>query len=307
MISIRARIFHSLVRRFFKAKYMEKPEVFRAAIQSRSSKLGNAKPGRRHRRAVNVSESRFEDHRIWTLVPKARDADGPAAARHLFYLHGGGYVAGLAPFHINLLVKLVQQSGVTVHAFNYPLAPDSVSSQTVSQAARAFQHVAEMTGTSPENLILAGESAGGGLCLSVLQHLEAAGDATPRDLILLVPWLNLACDTIEAQRIDLLDPFLGLKGTRVAAEAYAGGRDLKDPLHSPLFGSVAAIHRLYLAAGTIDILHPDAVELKARAEASGANVTWHEGQGLMHGFMFAPVPEAKAVLRELTAFISAAR
>ncbi len=263
-------------------------------------------PLRRRRQSVapgglsvfyDVTEARVADGTVVTARPRDR-----SATRHLFYLHGGAYT--LEDQHWPFLRLLVDR-GWTVHLVDYPLAPEHTVDATVATTLAAWDHVLDLADGRPVSL--AGDSAGGGLALVLLQQLRDAGtpaSARPDATVLLSPWVDLVmadAATVAAARHDVL---LSLRGLRGCVELYRGDRDPTDPKLSPINGGLHDLGRIQTWVGTAEMFLPQCRLLADRAAAeSGTALELHLAHGLLHDWALFPVPERDLLVEEMLTFL----
>lgn len=226
-----------------------------------------------------------------------RPLHGMSANGHVLYLHGGGYHEKMVPVRWRLLSTLINRSDVTATVPLYPLAPEHTYRDTYPWLLALYQHLCDTL--TPENLTIMGDSAGGGIALSLVQQAVAQGLPHPKQTLLMSPWLDLTLQNPAIRQLERSDPVLTSAGLLVAARWWAGGDDLASPVLSPIYGSLAGIGPVLLAVGTDDILYPDTLLLRERALAEGVDLEYIEKEGMAHLFMFAPIPEAKPVIERL--------
>ena len=200
-------------------------------IPSRVIDKALTQPARRKRSTVapkglassyDVTETPVAGRTLVTARP--RIDGGAGSGRHLVYLHGGAYT--VEDNHWGLLRQLVDR-GWTVHLYDYPLAPEHTVDDTVPATIEAWQHVVAVADGAPVDV--AGDSAGGGLALVLLQEIRRRGLPRPARTVLLSPWVDLVMDdaaTIAAAGDDGLLSLPGLKG---CVDLYRGSRDPAAP------------------------------------------------------------------------------
>lgn len=129
--------------------------------------------------------------------------------------------------------------------------------------------------------------------------------AMPSDLILVSPWLDLSMTNPLIEKINPSDATRDPYGLRICGEMWAGKRDLKDPIPSPLYGDLNLDCNFNLFTGTYDILNGDSKALRARMKKLGKNISYHEEKGLPHDYVLWPVSEAKKALKEICSLLQA--
>jgi acetyl esterase/lipase len=148
-----------------------------------------------------------------------------------------------------------------------------------------------------------GDSAGGGLALSLTMQAIRAGLAKPAALVLLSPWLDVTMTDPAQEEIEKVDPLLVRAGPRAAGRWYAGAMSTTDPRVSPLYGDIAGLPPILMFCGTHDILVADARRLAARAAAEHADVEYHEEPGLMHVYPMLFFPESRKAQDRIAHFV----
>lgn len=220
------------------------------------------------------------------------------STRHAFYLHGGAFTLG--PMHWNSLRPLLERDW-TVSMVDYPLAPESTVETTVSMVLAAWS-AATTRALGPVDLI--GDSAGGGLALVLLRQISDLGLARPGRTVLFSPWVDLVMNDPVTMAADRHDPVLSLKGLRGAARMYAGGRDLADPLLSPINGRLDDLGRIQAWVGTREIFLAQCCRLADRiATVDGTEFDLRIGEGMIHDWPMLPIPEGQRTLDEVMAFL----
>jgi monoterpene epsilon-lactone hydrolase len=245
-----------------------------------------------------VAERIGEMHAEW-IQPA-----GAARDRVALYTHGGGYVTGNCADHRMHVGKLVQASGTPALLFDYRLAPEHPAPAAVEDTLTAYQWLLG-TGVSASNIVLAGESAGGGLCLAALVAIRDRGLPMPRAAVASSPWLDLAC-TADSYRRNA-DSDISLLGSwSVWSRYYVGAGDPRHPWISPIHADLGGLPPLLIQVGTREIMLDDCTRFAERARAAGVDVTLRVWDGMVHCFaFFAPLfEEATAGMQELGSFIS---
>jgi acetyl esterase/lipase len=223
--------------------------------------------------------------------------------RHVVFFHGGSYVVEATPFHRRLIQVLVKKYHMTVSFVDYPLAPENTWKTTKDMVLQAYR---EITQKNPgDTFFLFGDSAGGGLALSLLQTLRNEGlPPFPMKTVLCSPWLDLSLQNKHIADYEEFDPVLSVKGLLYAASLYASQEDLSHPFLSPLFGNMENLGEILLYVGTHEIFFPDCLALQEKIESSeGSSVSLVLGEGLMHDWVLFPSKEAKEVPAQIDEFL----
>lgn len=236
---------------------------------------------------------------------ECRHGDAPVAGT-LLYFHGGGYIAGSAKGYRWLPAALARAANLAAVSIDYRLAPEAPFPAAIDDGVTAFTALIDR-GIAPEQIIFAGDSAGGGLVLATLLKLRDAGRPLPAAALLLSPWVDLACEGASFDSKAAQDPSLTPAGLRASARHYLGNADPKDPLASPLYGDLADLPPLMIQVGSAEILLDDAVRLAGAAGTAGTAVrleVWPEMIHVWQSFAFM-LPEGAAAIVDAAAFLRA--
>jgi monoterpene epsilon-lactone hydrolase len=229
----------------------------------------------------------------------------PLDERAIFYLHGGSYTMGSLDSHRGLVGHIALASGMCVLIIDYRLAPEHPFPAALEDAAAAYHWLLEI-GVPPENIAIAGDSAGGGLTMATLLSLRDEGIALPALAVLLSPWTDLAGTGESLTTLDQADPMLKWnEGLEINAAYYFGDNDPRSPLISPLYADLHGLPPLLIQVGSNEILLDDATRLADQARQSDVDVTLQVWEGMWH--VWHPwaglVPESQQALDEISAFI----
>lgn len=219
--------------------------------------------------------------------------------RGLVFLHGGGYGMGSSRSHRKLAARIGKRFRGRVFVPDYRLAPEHPFPAAVEDAVLVWQ---ELRKKYPEiqYWALAGDSAGGGLSLALLQELQRLGEPLPVFTYLLSPWVDLACSSVLHEKLEKKDPYLDIKIVRAWGIQYAGDQ-LMNPLASPIYGGFTGAGRIMVQVGTHELLYADALMLKGKLENTpGVELKFSEWKGLFHVFQACEglFPEAGEALDE---------
>ena len=221
----------------------------------------------------------------------------------LLYLHGGGYFACSAETHRPITASFAMH-GFRVFAPNYRLAPENPFPSAVDDAVATYRGLLA-EGHSARQIVVAGESAGGGLSLSLMLVLRAAGTPLPAAAALFSPWTDLAAtgDSIRtnAARCAMFNgPDIG-----PSARYYLGDADARNPLASPLYADLSGLPPMVIHVGGDETLRDDSTRLAEKARAAGVTVESKVWPVVPHAWQLAPhlIPEARQSLRESAEFL----
>jgi len=196
----------------------------------------------------------------------------------VLYLHGGAYCLGSPQSHRSMTAGLAEAGLLRVLALDYRLAPEHACPAAIEDAVAAFDWLVEQ-GVPPERIVVAGDSAGGGLSLCTLVALRDRAGAVPAGGVLISPWLDLA--NVDPSTNNESD-FIVRNGLATDAEAYAGGLPLEDPRVSPIHADLEGLPPLFTIAGGAETLLTDSVALEAKADKLGIDHTLFIEPGEVH-------------------------
>lgn len=233
----------------------------------------------------------------YVLTPRRREA-----TRTLYYLHGGGFMAPIDPYHVRYATRLADAIGARVVMPDYPLAPE----HTWRDSHDALVADAARWADQPGGIVLAGDSAGGGLALAVAQSVRDRGLPPATHLVLHAPWVDLTTSTPETVDFDKVDPWLFLGKLTAYAGWWAGSADdLGRPEVSPALHDLSRLPRGLVLYGTRDLLAPGCRLLTRRAVEDGWDLTVVEEPDLIHVYGLLPwVREAATAFRQVVDFVS---
>lgn len=232
----------------------------------------------------------------WITAPGARS---DAA---ILYLHGGGYVMGGLGTHGPFGARLSADAGLPVLMLDYRLGPEHTHPAALDDALAAAHWLTEVRGIDPGAIVVAGDSAGGGLTLATLVALRDAG-VTPAAGVALSPWADLTCTNgTHETKVDA-DPLVGPVALRTYAAAYAGGADLADPTLSPVFADLSGLPPVLIQVGGIEVLLDDSLAVSASIESAGGDVTLQQWDEAIHVFQLLGAPESDEAIGEIVRFV----
>ena len=231
--------------------------------------------------------------------------DGGKEDRGILYLHGGGYVIGSLNTHNALMARLAKACGAQVLGLDYRLAPENPYPAAVEDAVAGYDFARQQVAHG--RIVIAGDSAGGGLTLATLLTLEEQGKPMPGGAVLLSPWTDLTAsgDSIKT-RADA-DPMIPPDALVSMAAHYHADQDPATPGISPLFGDLAGLPQMLIQVGDAEVLLDDATRLHQRALASGVSSELRIFDGAFHVFQaFPDLPESEAALNDISDFFGKA-
>jgi monoterpene epsilon-lactone hydrolase len=231
-------------------------------------------------------------------------APGADPSRAILYLHGGGYIIGSIATHREVASRISRASGARVLVLDYRLAPECPFPAAVDDALAAYRWLLDQ-GLVPTRMVVAGDSAGGGLVVAALLAIRGAGLPLPAAGVCMSPWADLECSgesmSARAERDAMVQREM-LVGMR---DAYLAGKDARDPLASPLYADLSGLPPLLVQVGTAEVLYDDSTRLAERARAAGVEVTLEPWEDMPHVFqLFASMlPEGREAIEHIGEFI----
>lgn len=232
---------------------------------------------------------------------------GAAPGGVVLYFHGGGYCIGSIGSHRGIGGRLALASGCQVVTLDYRLAPEHPFPAAVDDATAAYRELLAL-GTGPDGIAVAGDSAGGGLTIATLLALRGEGSPLPAAAVCLSPWLDLTQSSPAYDRLADLDPMVSKEGLDLMADAYAGDRDRRSELISPLFAEdLGGLPPTMIEVGSSEVLLDDSIVFADRLEAAGVEVALTVWPEMIHVFqMFGELldPEAGKSIAAIGAFVS---
>jgi monoterpene epsilon-lactone hydrolase len=232
------------------------------------------------------------------------DTPGVDSDRVLLFLHGGGYQFGSLLSDGELAARLGRAGGMRVLFPEYRLAPEHPFPAAIDDVLAAWRWLRTDQHVSARSLVVAGDSAGGGLTVALLVATRDAGDALPAAAVLMSPTVDLTSSgTSMTDRVNE-DPISTPALLRQLASDYLAGVDPETPLASPLFASLSGLPPLLIQVGTADLLLSDSERLAQAATEAGVEVRLEIGDGLPHVYqLMLGTPEAAEATERIGKFL----
>ena len=230
-----------------------------------------------------------------------RNATGTPSGTML-YLHGGGYFACSPQTHRPITSGFARR-GLSVFAPDYRLAPEHPFPAAIEDAVAAYRGLLA-SGIPSAGLVIAGDSAGGGLTLATLLTLRDAGDPMPAACVLFSPWTDLAGTGDSLRGNAKRDAMFPGEGMDRAAAPYLAGADPKNPLASPLYADLHGLPPMLIHVGSYEVLLDDSRRLAERAGAAGTDVTLRTWPVVPHVWQLFRMPESAQSMNQAAAFLT---
>lgn len=291
MASIESKLFHFLLRLINKKKFLE----MQFAI-GKFNFYNSKEPPRETNKICTVNKHQVNGRNVFTLTPK-----GEKSNTQILYLHGGAYVQNFVKQHWKFLSMLVKRTHCTIIAPDYPLAPEYTYIQAFESTVPLYKEIIAKSGS--RNTILMGDSAGGGFALALAQKMKYDSVPQPNKIILLSPWLDVTLKNPDIEKIDPIDPFLGIAGLKKAGLTYAGTSDPDTFMLSPINGPLKGLGQISIFIGTRDIFVADTRRLNSLAKEQGVSINYREYNDMIHVWMFLDFQESRQAKLEIMKLI----
>lgn len=223
----------------------------------------------------------------------------------IIQLHGGGYVGGIKNSYRSLAGLYSEAgNGAAVLTLDYRIAPENVFPAALEDALDAYEW-ALCNGYREDEIILAGDSAGGGLALGLCHYLKDNNRKLPKAVVAMSPWADLTGSGPSYKDNVVIDPVFGSRPEVVVGSTYIGEDSAENPYISPIFGDFAGFPKMLIQVGTDEMLLSDSQTVRDKALAAGVEVDYTEYQGMFHVFQMAGklMPESKQAWEQIKEFI----
>jgi epsilon-lactone hydrolase len=301
MASFKSRIINFLVRNrnIFRGKFKKEVFDFNTSIAGfRDLCEKGADKYAKTPKDISIRPEVIEGINSEWLIPQRADRE-----KVIMYVHGGGYVSGSCNDHRGFVSKFAKQTGVTNITYEYRLAPENPFPAALDDSVKIYQWLLS-SGIKPGNILIAGESAGGGLCLAILLALKDRKIALPAAAVAISPWTDLSCSSASYSTKNKVS-VAPLNSWNVFSSYYAGNNKTSLPLISPLFGDLKGLPPIFINSGMDDELFEDGEKFYLKAKEAGVDIKFRAGKGMVHCYpLFAPMfKEATEAMDEIVGFI----
>ena len=225
----------------------------------------------------------------------------------ILQLHGGGYVGAMTNIYRFFAVLYSEEGkGIPVLSTDYRVAPENPYPAALEDALSSYEWLLEK-GYRPDQIVVAGDSAGGGLTLALCLYLRDHGRELPCGIITMSAWKDLTAEGDSYTDNFEIDPLFGkTKESLLFDPAYIGeGTDPKDPYVSPVFGDFTGFPPMLMQVGDYEMLLSDTLTIAKKAAKQGVKVKRTVYRGMFHVFQMALrlMPESRRAWREVGRFL----
>ena len=220
----------------------------------------------------------------------------------LLYLHGGGYVWGNPLMPAPYVIATQTGVDLNVLAVDYRLAPEDPFPAGLEDAKAAYRYLLE-NGFSPQNIVVTGDSAGGGLTLATMLALRDEGESLPAAIALMSPWVDLTMSGDTFTTLADADRMLSKEVLGWSIEVYVGEDDMKNPYISPIFGQFDEFPPTLIQNGNREVFLSEGSIIAQKMRADGVDVTYEVWECMWHDFQISPIPETKQALTNIASFL----
>ncbi|CAD2079532.1 putative esterase [Jeotgalicoccus coquinae] len=207
--------------------------------------------------------------------------------QRVLYLHGGGYIHQPSVFHWRFISKLVKETETEFIVPIYPKAPE----HTYDEAYEPVQELYKQLVSENDDIIIMGDSAGGGLTLGLVQWLKKEQLPMPKAQIVISPWLDITLGNPDIEAYETVEPMLKPDNLKIIGKIWSGDADPDYYKVSPMLGDLNGLPKLYLIVGTREIILPDARKYVQLLETAGADYEYYEYEMQNHVFPLYPIKE----------------
>jgi len=221
--------------------------------------------------------------------------------QHIVFFHGGGYVHEPSRNNFAMIEKLIGLAKCMISYVEYPLSPESNVNETLEMVLETYK--VQIDKFPDHNFILMGDSAGGGLALTLAIHIKNATIKQPEKLILFSPWLDISLSNPDIQHYDARDFMLSTETLREVGKRYAFDVPLDDYRVSPIYGDLNNLGDILIFYGSEEILKPDCEKLISIGGLKNTFIKGIEYEEMQHDWVVLPILEQDLALGDVIDFL----
>ena len=301
-MSIRSRLIHIMM----KNRHLLKGKLHREVIDKNTSieKMRkdtdeSAKRLCKPIEGIEYIEADYKNLYAEWVVPENAPKD-----KVVLYFHGGGFVMGNAKSHRNIVGNFMKRLGLKALVFDYSLAPEFPAPRAINDSVAIYSWLLE-EGYKAQNIVFAGDSAGGGILLATLLKCKDDGITLPKICAAFSPCTDMTMSGESHKSRKKADPCTPKGANETYLGYYVGKGDPKHPYASPLFGDLSGLPPMIIQVGNDETMRDDSTRFAEKAIKEGVEVKCKVWKGMFHCFpLLAPMfPEATQALDEVCEFI----
>jgi len=246
-----------------------------------------------YRTLLEVSAKAFKPDENTTFNPlKINNIDAEkiipedaSSKKTILFIHGGGYVAGSINSHRDLASRLGKEAKAEVLLINYRLAPEHPYPAGLNDAFESYKYLLDQN-LSPEQVSIAGDSAGGGLALALLAKIKETKTPMPGSAVFMSPWIDLENKNPSIKGQESVDPMLDKRMLDQTTKLYAGNQDITNPLVSPINSNLKDLCPILIHVGENEVLLDDSLILAKKAKEHGVDANIEVFEEMFHVFQY---------------------
>lgn len=222
----------------------------------------------------NIETQQYKNRKVFIVTPKEQKSD-----LKILYFHGGSYAAEATKIHWEFIQKLSIDTKATVIMPDYPLIPKYDYKDVFEMVEPLYKEIVDKI--DAKNLIVMGDSAGGGLALALMEKISKEDMEIPENIVLISPWLDVRLTNPKIKEVQKKDKELSKIKLQLAGRTYAED-EINSYLVNPIDGDLSKLKNITIFTGTNDILNPDAHVLQEKAKEQGVRINLKEYEDAGH-------------------------
>ncbi|MGN6670504.1 MAG: alpha/beta hydrolase [Candidatus Nucleicultricaceae bacterium] len=280
-------------------KIIKRPIITKETLHKVRAQTNNQHISSKLAKDVNITPMMIQNIHFELYEPSVLNTQSV-----LFYIHGGGFCMGSLASHRTYLMHLAQALGMRILAGDYALAPEHPFPTALNQIADAFEWLTQNT-FAARNIVLAGESAGGNLILSLLMQLRDEKKELPEAALLFSPWVDLTLQGDSYEENKKSEHYIHKDSVSTFVSWYLKNTDARDERASPLLGHFALLPPLFVQYSDTELFSSDSIRLIKKAKDADVHVEESRLNNMPHAaIIFYPLmPEAYEAMRAAKDFL----
>ena len=234
---------------------------------------------------------------VYNIIP-----DEHKTEHHVIFFHGGGYANEASINHYLMINKFINAAKCTVTFVEYPLAPEATAYEAIKMAYDTY--LTQLAAYANHRFTIMGDSAGGGLALSLAMKIRDEKIKQPEKIILFSPWLDIALTNPQIKEVYSKDLILNIDALLDIGSIYAHDLPFDDYRVSPKFGDLNHLGKILVLVGSDEIFYPDCLAFMQQTGLVGTHITGTVYEDMQHDFMILPIPEQEIALEEAVTFLN---